>query len=68
MAYYTGRRIVEMVHANLRPSDIMTKKAFENAVAVASAIGASSNCPVHMVAIARHMGLVIPFPMVSLKQ
>ena len=57
IAYETGRRIVEMVEANLRPSDIMTKKAFENAVAVASAIGASSNCPVHMVAIARHMGV-----------
>ena len=57
MAYYTGRRIVEMVRENLRPSDIMTKKAFENAVAVASAIGASSNCPPHMIAIARHMGV-----------
>ena len=57
IAYETGRRIVEMVEANLRPSDIMTKKAFENAVAVASAIGASSNCPIHMVAIARHMGV-----------
>lgn len=57
MAYYTGRRIVEMVKQNLRPSDIMTKKAFENAVAVASAIGASSNCPPHMIAIARHMGV-----------
>lgn len=57
MAYYTGRRIVEMVRENLRPSDIMTKKAFENAVAVASAIGASSNCPPHMIAVARHMGV-----------
>ena len=57
IAYETGRRIVEMVEANLRPSDIMTKQAFENAVAVASAIGASSNCPIHMVAIARHMGV-----------
>lgn len=57
MAYYTGRRIVEMVRENLRPSDIMTRKAFENAVAVASAIGASSNCPPHMIAIARHMGV-----------
>jgi dihydroxy-acid dehydratase len=57
MAYYTGRRIVEMVHENLRPSDIMTKKAFENAVVAAAALGASSNCPIHMVAIARHMGV-----------
>jgi dihydroxy-acid dehydratase len=53
----TGRRIVEMVHENLRPSDIMTKAAFENAVVAAAALGASSNCPIHMVAIARHMGV-----------
>jgi xylonate dehydratase len=57
MAYETGRRIVAMVHENLRPSDIMTKAAFENAVAAAAALGASSNCPIHMVAIARHMGV-----------
>ncbi len=46
-----------MVHENLRPSDIMTKAAFENAVVAAAALGASSNCPIHMVAIARHMGV-----------
>ena len=57
MAYETGRRIVDMVHENLRPSDIMTKPAFENAVVAAAALGASSNCPIHMVAIARHMGV-----------
>ncbi|MBW8268254.1 IlvD/Edd family dehydratase [Caldovatus aquaticus] len=57
MAYATGRRIVEMVHANLRPSDIMTRQAFENAIVVASAIGASTNCPPHIIAIARHMGV-----------
>jgi dihydroxy-acid dehydratase len=57
MAYETGKRIVAMVHENLRPSDVMTKKAFENAVAAASALGASSNCPPHMIAIARHMGV-----------
>jgi dihydroxy-acid dehydratase len=57
MAYETGRRIVPMVHENLRPSDIMTKAAFENAVVAAAALGASSNCPIHMVAIARHMGV-----------
>jgi dihydroxy-acid dehydratase len=57
MAYETGRRIVHMVHENLRPSDIMTKQAFENAVVAATALGASSNCPIHMVAIARHMGV-----------
>lgn len=57
MAYETGRRIVGMVNENLRPSDIMTKAAFENAVVAAAALGASSNCPVHMIAIARHMGV-----------
>jgi dihydroxy-acid dehydratase len=57
MAYNTGRRIVHMVHENLRPSDIMTKAAFENAVVAAAALGASSNCPISMIAIARHMGV-----------
>jgi dihydroxy-acid dehydratase len=57
MAYETGKRIVAMVEENLRPSDIMTKRAFENAVVAAAALGASSNCPIHMVAIARHMGV-----------
>ena len=57
MAYHTGARIVDMVHDNLRPSDIMTKAAFENAVVAAAALGASSNCPIHLVAIARHMGV-----------
>jgi dihydroxy-acid dehydratase len=57
MAYETGRRIVAMVHENLRPSDIMTRAAFENAVVAAAALGASSNCPIHMIAIARHMGV-----------
>lgn len=57
MAYETGRRIVDMVREDLRPSDIMTKAAFENAVVAAAALGGSSNCPIHMVAIARHMGV-----------
>src|SRR5471030_3077793 len=57
MAYATGKRIVGMVAENLRPSDIMTKRAFENAVVAAAALGASSNCPIHMIAIARHMGV-----------
>ncbi len=57
MAYETGRRIVDMVRENLRPSDIMTKAAFENAVVAAAALGGSSNCPIHMIAIARHMGV-----------
>ncbi|ARP84896.1 IlvD/Edd family dehydratase [Bordetella genomosp. 9] len=57
MAYATGLRIVEMVREDLRPSRILTRKAFENAIAVASALGASSNCPPHLIAIARHMGV-----------
>ncbi len=57
MAYHTGHRIVGMVRENLRPSDIMTKAAFENAVVAAAALGASSNCPISMIAIARHMGV-----------
>jgi dihydroxy-acid dehydratase len=57
MAYLTGLRIVEMVRENLRPSDIMTREAFENAIVTASAIGASTNCPPHIIAIARHMGV-----------
>jgi len=57
MAYETGKRIVGMVAENLRPSDIMTKDAFENAVVAAAALGASSNCPISMIAIARHMGI-----------
>jgi dihydroxy-acid dehydratase len=57
ISFKTGQRIVEMVFENLTPSKIMTKEAFENAVYVASAIGASSNCPPHLTAIARHMGI-----------
>ena len=57
MAYNTGHRAVGLVHENLRPSDIMTKPAFENAVVAAAALGASSNCPISMIAIARHMGV-----------
>ncbi len=57
IAHATGRRIVEMVHENLRPSDIMTRQAFENSIVAASALGASTNCPPHIIAIARHMGV-----------
>ncbi|WP_445679101.1 IlvD/Edd family dehydratase [Radicibacter daui] len=57
MAYATGKRIVSLVTENLRPSDVMTKAAFENAIVAASAIGASSNCPPHLIAIARHLGV-----------
>ncbi len=57
MAYETGRRIVDMVHEDLRPSQIMTREAFENAIVLASAIGGSTNCPPHINAIARHIGV-----------
>ncbi|MFP4463516.1 MAG: dihydroxy-acid dehydratase, partial [Guyparkeria sp.] len=57
MAYATGKRIVEMVHEELTPRRIMTRKAFENAIAVCAAIGGSTNCPPHVIAIARHMGV-----------
>jgi dihydroxy-acid dehydratase len=57
MAYLTGKRIVEMVWENLRPSDILTRAAFENAIVVNSAIGGSTNAPIHLNAIARHIGV-----------
>ena len=57
ISFKTGKRIVEMVHEDLTPSKIMTKEAFENEILVASAIGASSNCPPNLTAIARHMGI-----------
>ena len=57
MAYRTGRRIVEMVHEDLRPSKVLSRQAFENAIIAASALGASTNCPPHVTAIARHMGV-----------
>ena len=57
MAYETGRRIVEMVREDLTPSKIMTRAAFENAIVVNSAIGGSTNCPPHLIAIARHLGV-----------
>lgn len=56
MAYQTGRRIVEMVHEDLKPSDILTRDAFINAIVAMSAIGGSSNAPIHLLAIARHAG------------
>ena len=57
ISFETGKRIVGMVHENLTPSKIMTRKAFENAIVVASAIGGSSNCTTHLSAIAKHMGI-----------
>ena len=57
ISYETGQRIVQMVHDDLKPSDIMTREAFENAVVVNSAIGGSTNAPIHLNAIARHLGV-----------
>jgi dihydroxy-acid dehydratase len=57
IAYETGKRIVDMVWEDLKPSDILTRKAFENAIVAASALGASTNCPPHVNAIARHIGI-----------
>ena len=57
MAYDTGKRIVEMVQEDLKPSDILTREAFENAIVVNSAIGGSTNAPIHINAIARHIGV-----------
>jgi dihydroxy-acid dehydratase len=57
MAYETGRRMVEMVWSDLRPSDIMTREAFENTIVINSAIGGSTNSPIHLNGIARHLGV-----------
>ena len=57
MSYETGRRIVDMVWEDLRPSQVLTRAAFENAIVVNSAIGGSTNAPVHLNAIARHIGV-----------
>ena len=57
IAYETGRRIVEMVWEDLKPSDILTREAFENTIVVNSAIGGSTNAPIHINAIARHIGV-----------
>src|SRR6204780_3202608 len=56
-AYETGRRIVEMVHADRKPSDILTREAFINAIRVNSALGGSTNAPIHLIALARHIGI-----------
>jgi dihydroxy-acid dehydratase len=57
IAYETGFRAVELVREDLTPRKIMTREAFENAVMVASAIAGSTNCPIHVNAIARHTGI-----------
>jgi dihydroxy-acid dehydratase len=56
-AYRTGVRAVEIVHEDLKPSDILTRKAFENAIVANSAIGGSTNAPIHINAIAKHIGV-----------
>jgi xylonate dehydratase len=57
IAYETGLRAVEIVHEDLKPSDILTREAFENTIVVNSAIGGSTNAPIHINAIARHIGV-----------
>ena len=57
MSYRTGLRIVDMVKEDLKPSDILTKDNFVNAIVVNSAIGGSTNAPIHIVAIAKHIGV-----------
>ncbi|EPJ43555.1 MAG: dihydroxy-acid dehydratase [Osedax symbiont Rs2] len=56
-SYLTGKRIVDMVWEDLKPSDIMTRAAFENAIVANSALGGSTNAPIHLIAIARHLGI-----------
>lgn len=60
VAYRTGLRIVDMVREDLKPSDILTRDAFHNAIKVNSAIGGSTNAPIHLAALARHIGVDLP--------
>ena len=57
IAYETGLRAVEIVREDLKPSDILTRAAFENAIVACSAIGGSTNAPIHLIALARHLGV-----------
>ena len=57
MAYHTGKRAVGLVMNDIRPSTIMTHEAFENAIVMNTALGGSTNAPIHITAIARHMGV-----------
>jgi len=57
ISYETGKRIVDMVWEDMRPSDVMTREAFENAIVINSAIGGSTNAPIHLNAVARHLGV-----------
>ncbi len=59
IAELSGRRIVEMVHADLKPSDIMTRKSLENAITVHMALGGSTNAVVHLLAIAGRLGIAL---------
>ena len=56
-AYQTGRQIVEMIHADRKPSDILSRESFLNAIRVNSALGGSTNAPLHLIALARHIGV-----------
>lgn len=56
-AYATGLRIVDLVLQDMKPSDIMTRESFENAIAVCASLGGSTNAPIHLNAMARHLGL-----------
>ncbi len=57
ISYETGKRIVDMVWEDLRPTEVMTRAAFENAIVINSAIGGSTNAPIHLNGIARHLGI-----------
>ena len=59
MAYATGKRAVEMVWEDLKPSDVITRESIENAIIVNSAIGGSTNAPIHINAIAKHLGIPV---------
>ncbi|MGF7153335.1 IlvD/Edd family dehydratase [Novosphingobium gossypii] len=59
-AYHTGKRIVDMVREDLKPSDILTLDAFHNAIVTNAAIGGSTNAPIHLAALARHVGVELP--------
>ena len=57
ISYQTGQRIVNMVWDDLRPTDIMTREAFENAIVINSALGGSTNAPIHLNGVAKHLGV-----------
>ncbi len=57
ISYETGKRVVNMVWEDMRPTDVMTRQAFENAIVINSAVGGSTNAPIHLNAIARHLGV-----------